>query len=195
MLSTMSRLTAYDVADPVRAWGKIHDFLVEFPSGRNRYFSVDAHVGVGVKEIWAPLETVARVDPEHMTLKVSAAIDGPMIKHLSRLEIPEKDSDELKLHRLYHTSPDWVEIRRSKGGPLRKQSRLVRGSDLIGYDATTRNGNRGKVKDLLFDDKNLSLLMLRLQFDEGLRSVMVDIDAGSDCRIFSEAHAIYLNVD
>lgn len=59
MTSNLSKLTAYDVEDPQRPWGKIRDFLVEFPAGRVRYFSVDAHVGFGVKEIWAPLESIS----------------------------------------------------------------------------------------------------------------------------------------
>jgi hypothetical protein len=195
MISNMSRLTAYNVGDLQRPWGKIHDFLVEFPSGKSRYFSVDAHVGVGVKEIWAPMETLARVDPEHMAVTVQAKIDSAMIRHLSRLETPERDTDELKLHRLYRTAPDWLPIRREKGGPLRKQSRLIRGGDLIGFEINTRNGNHGRVCDLLFDDKSLGLMMLRLQFDGLPHGVMVDIDSHEQCRLYPEAHALYINVD
>src|SRR5690348_16356038 len=103
MISNLSKMTAFNVTDPVRPWGKIHDFLLEFPAAKARYFSVDAHVGVGVKEIWAPLECVGRVDPEHMSVTVTAEIDHDMVKHLSRLETPEKDQDELRLHRLYRT--------------------------------------------------------------------------------------------
>ena len=194
MISNMSNLTSYEVADPVRPWGKIHDFLVEFPTGKSRYFSVDAHVGYGVKEIWAPMETVARVDPEHRVVTVQVEIDKEMVKHLARLETPGRDSDELKLHRLYHTTPDWVAVRRQNGGSLRKQSRLVRGSDLIGYEAMTQNGSRGRVKDLLFDDINLSLKMVRLQWGDSGMGATVDLDAAQNCRLATQAHALYIEV-
>ncbi len=195
MISTMSKLTAYQVADPVRHWGKIHDFLIEFPAGRSRYFSVDAHVGVGVKEIWAPIESVGRVDPEHMAVTMSAEIDKEMVRHLSRLEAPEKDKDELLLHRLYHTKPDWVEIKRQKGGPLRKNSRLVRGSAIIGFDALTSNGSRGRVHELLFDDKDLALKVLRLTFDDIGHGIYFDVDSGSHCKVVPEAHSLYFEAD
>ena len=194
MISSMARLTAFEVADPVREWGKIRDFLVEFPSGKARYFSVDAHVGVGVKEIWAPLESVCSVDAAHMAVSVQAEIDQQMVRHLSRLETPEKDQDELRLHRLYHSSPAWAEIRRKKGGSLRKTSRLVRGSSLIGFEAVTRNGNRGKVKDLLFDEEKLQLELLRLQFDDAM-GACIDLESCGNCQLYTESHAIYVNVD
>lgn len=195
MISTMAKLTAYEVADPVRHWGKIHDFLVEFPAGKSRYFSVDAHVGVGVKEIWAPIESVGKVDPAHMAITMGIEIDKAMIRHLSRLEAPEKDKDEIRLHRLFHSTPDWVEIRRKKGGSLRKSSRLVRGSSLIGYDAMTSNGNRGRVFELLFDEQSLALRVLRLTIDSVGNGIYFDIDSASHCRVVPEAHSLYFDTE
>jgi hypothetical protein len=195
MISTMAKLTAFDVADPIRPWGKIHDFLVEFPTGRCRYFSVDAHVGVGVKEIWAPLETVARVDAEHMAVMVQTEIDREMVRHLSKLETPSKDEDEIILHRLYHTHPSWVAIRHKDSAFLRKHSRLIRGSDLIGFEVMTQAGVRGRVRDLLFDDQSLDLRMLRLQFDSTGHAVYLDLDAAQNCRVFPEAHAVTVTVN
>jgi len=195
MISNFSRLTAFNVADPVRPWGRIRDFLLEFPACRARYFSVDAHVGVGMKEIWAPLESLARVDPQHMAVTVLAEIDKEMVRHLSRLEAPQKDQDELRLHRLYHTAPAWAGRRRAQGGNLRKRSRLLRGSQLIGFDALSKNGSRGKVSDLLFEEMDFSLQKLRLEYDSDGRNLFLDFDMGGFCQLLPEARAVYLSLD
>jgi hypothetical protein len=191
----MSKFSAYDVADAARPWGKIRDFLVELPAGRSRYFSVEAHVGVGMKEIWAPIETLARVDPEHMAVTVQVEMDKKMVNHLSRLEAPRKDRDELRLHRLYNTSPDWVPLRRALGGKLRLRSRLMRGSELIGLEVVTRGGRMGRLLDLFFDDKNLALQALRFELSKDGMDEIMDVEAGSKCRLIQGAHALYLDVN
>jgi hypothetical protein len=194
MISNLSRMTTYHVEDRVRPWGRIHDFLLEFPGCKARYFSVDASVGFGVKEIWAPMESVGRVDPQHMALQVGTEIDKEMVWHLSRLETPAKDTDELRLHRLYRTRPDWAALGRKKGGKLRRNSRLVRGSDVIGFEVLSSNGGRGLVRDLLFDDLDLSLQKLRVEFETDGRSVILDMDVCNQCVLKPEAHAVYLEL-
>jgi hypothetical protein len=191
MICTMSRLTAFDVADYIRPWGKIHDFLLEFPAFRARYISVDAHVGFGVKEIWAPIESVARIDAQKMAVTIRAQIDSELAEHLSRLETPRRDSDELRLHRLYHTVPDWVEPLREKGAHLRKHSRLLRGSELLGLEAISRDGMRGIVDNLFFDDEGLNLKMIEIALNGPRKGQMADIFVDDDCVISHKSNTLY----
>jgi hypothetical protein len=183
------------VADIRRPWGKIHDFLLEFPSCRASYFSIDAAVGFGVKEIWAPVEAIAWVDADEMYVALQAELDEGMLEHLSRLKAPETDSDELKLHRLYGTEPHWVPSHRKNGGSLRKKARFVRGSKLIGYKAMTRQGGNGVIRDLLFDEMGLNLEKFRLEFTNRESTVLLDFDTGDDCQLLPQANALVISID
>jgi hypothetical protein len=198
MTQSFQALTTFDVEDETRPWGKVRDILMEYPSCRNRYLGVGAHVGFGVKEIWAPIEMVQRTDAEGKKLTLHSSIDKDLVRHLERLEAPKSDKEELRLHNLYHSRPNWTQSHYDTNGKkkkfkLRNNSRMVRLSSLLHWDIMTRDGSKGKVSDLLVDLEDLQTLGFEFTNCAGGETCDFFINRNQAFLIDQGDHALYFD--
>ena len=195
MNCSLSTLTAFNVADQLGHWGKLRDLLIDLPSLRCRYLSVDASEGLHEPELWAPVEALARVDPLHGSLEIRSSLDKASAKRIAMLSAPSGDLDELRLHRLYRTRPAWSPALQAKAPAVRRgRSRLFRCSSLVGFDVLTHAGERGRVSDLYFDDKDLSLSAFSLELDWDQGPLHWQFWEGRPCKLFPDGHGIYLDL-
>jgi hypothetical protein len=200
MMQSFQGVTVFEVEGRCRDWGAARDILMEYPSCQNRYLAVAAAVNGGTRVIWAPLESILKMDLRNKKIFIDSEIDEDLAGHLDRLEAPQNDVDELKLQRLYHRRPQWAQKHVAKDGTknkytLRQNSRMVRLSSLLDWTTVLRDGGQGKVVDMLLNPLNLQTVGFELEMAPDKARVYFRIDEGCPYELDQKQHVLYLDKD